>query len=899
MSGDEGATYAEVDSAEVRDKPNLHEHSVLPTNFDVGGQTDVGKTFHFRLEAINVAGVLSSASLGVVLADAPAAPSSGPAGDPSLTSAEQIHFTLGEIDSADPAQTGGSQILSYSLEADDGAGGSFRQLYGLGSDSLSTQYLLREPSMRGKVFRARYRVRNAVGWSDYSPVTSTRAAQRPEAPPLPPAFVAANSASMSLSLTLCEDNGGAAIIRHELWVDDGALGAFSQVLSYDGSSSSFTIEQATETALVSGLIYRLKTRAINAVGASDYTGTTSIALADLPGEANAPAKIQALSTESKLVLSWAPPASSDSPGGDVTGYRLEMDDGLGGDYEVIYDGNNAPSLTTYVVGGSAGAHPLAAGRPYRFRLTARAFNGLAGTSPVAVIYACTAPRDLPAPRLESVTAEALVLVWAEPLSAGSCPLSGYSLYVDDGSSGDPSTPVLGVATDVPTLRQGTVALAAEDLGKTFTLQLTVSNREGTVASPKVSFLFAIAPSQPASGPQILSTSSALITARFDEALPSDGGSPVTSYHLQSMGAYTTGYWRDLVGLDSDSLLTTFTLIGLEKGETYFFRYRAKTVIGWSEFSAPTSAVAADAPAQPATPPVVVGDPTASSVTLRLDLESTDDGGSPITSYALESCQDSSAQDQCLEDAQFTAVASYTGAVQHTLTADDDGLLAGQVYLFRYRATNEVGGSGAASDPVSVAIADKPGAPALIEKVMAYSSKTSLSVEWSAVTVPGGESPGGDVLGYSLYATDPETGTTWEAYNGAQLGLRDVTKTTVRGLTTGKAYRLQVAAHTFNGKGTLSEPFEFRACVLPSPLAAPYRSGGTATTIELHWAPPADTGGCALTGYAVFMDDGTGTGVFAEVNTANDPALRGQPGLNSATITAFSDEEVGTEYVFYL
>ena len=204
----------------------------------------------------------------------------------------------------------------------------------------------------------------------------------------------------------------------------------------------------------------------------------------------------------------------------------------------------------------------------------------------------------------------------------------------------------------------------------------------------------------------------------------------------------------------------------------------------------------------------------------------------------------------------------------------DGLLVGQVYRFRYRATNAVGGDGAASDPVSVAIADKPSAPALITKMMAFSSKTSLSVEWAKVVIPAEQSPGGDVLGYVLYVTDPETGYTWQAFNGAELGLKDVTKTTVRGLTTGKSYLLRVAAYTFNGEGNISDEFEFHSCVLPSSMAAPIRVGGTRTTIELRWIPPQDSGGCALTGYAVFMDDGTGTGVYSEVNTDNDPQLRG-------------------------
>ena len=686
--------------------------------------------------------------------------------------------------------------------------------------------------------------------------------------------VGATSGSISLSLARSEDNGGAAISRHELWMDDGALGEFQEVHSYDGYSVAFTVQSAAEAWLVPGLVYRVKFRAVNEIGASDWTAMTSVALADLPGPPAPPSKIPALSSESKFVLEWTAPATSHSPGGDVTGYRLEMDDGLGGSFSVIYDGVNAPSLTMFVVGGWRGAHPLVAGRAYRFRLAARAFNGLGAPSAIATIYACTPPRELAAPLLESVTSTSMTVAWREPLHNGACPLSGYSLLVDDGLSGLPLTPVPGFPTDAPTARRATLALQEADLGRSYSFLLAVSNREGAVSGPAASFLFAVAPSKPAAGPLILSTSSESISTRYDAPLPSDGGSPPVSYHLQYMGAYTEGLWRDLSGESQNTLLTTHTVTGLEKGETYFFRFRVKTAVGWGQFSDSTSAVAADAPARPAGPPVVVGDPSATSITLGFDLQSTDDGGSPITAFTLESCPDRPEGDLCLTDARFSAVATYSGAAQHTLTAAADGLAPGQVYKFRYRAANAVGGLGLPSDTASVAAADKPGAPLVASKTMEQSSKTSVRVEWGAVATSPAQSPGGDVLGYTLYVADPTTGHSWVAFNGTALGLRDQRSTTVAGLATGKAYSFSVAAHAFNGEGARSAPYEFRACVLPSPLAAPYRAAGTSTSIELHWSPPADTGGCAITGYAVFKDDGTGAGAFAEVNTANDPSVRG-------------------------
>jgi hypothetical protein len=153
-------------------------------------------------------------------------------------------LTVVQIDQANPALTGGSPILSYSIEVDDGQGGSLVPLYGNGTDSMSTSYIVSVPDMSGRVFRSRYRVRNAVGWSQYSPMGYTRAASVPSAPPAPPRFVSATDTTMTVAFTHSLDNGGSNVVNHELWVDGGGLGPFQKVTRYDGASLSFTLDTA-------------------------------------------------------------------------------------------------------------------------------------------------------------------------------------------------------------------------------------------------------------------------------------------------------------------------------------------------------------------------------------------------------------------------------------------------------------------------------------------------------------------------------------------------------------------------------------------------------------------------------------------------------------------------------
>ncbi len=42
------------------------------------------------------------------------------------------------------------------------------------------------------------------------------------------------------------DNGGSLVTAHELWIDDGDRGSFTEVYSYD-QGSSFVIDKSKET----------------------------------------------------------------------------------------------------------------------------------------------------------------------------------------------------------------------------------------------------------------------------------------------------------------------------------------------------------------------------------------------------------------------------------------------------------------------------------------------------------------------------------------------------------------------------------------------------------------------------------------------------------------------------
>ena len=76
--------------------------------------------------------------------------------------------------------------MSYELSMDDGAGGDFLALTAKnGSEYLKLTYTAFEGIVEGVTYRFRYRSRNAVGWSDFSPVGYIKAAAKPDKPPAP------------------------------------------------------------------------------------------------------------------------------------------------------------------------------------------------------------------------------------------------------------------------------------------------------------------------------------------------------------------------------------------------------------------------------------------------------------------------------------------------------------------------------------------------------------------------------------------------------------------------------------------------------------------------------------------------------------------------------------------
>jgi hypothetical protein len=81
------------------------------------------------------------------------------------------------------------------------------------------------------------------------------------------------------------------------------------------------------------------------------------------------------------------------------------------------------------------------------------------------------------------------------------------------------------------------------------------------------------------------------------------------------------------------------------------------------------------------------------------------------------------------------------------------------------------------------------------------------------------------------------------------------------------------------------------------MTAPTRLDSTTTSIMLSWVEPINDGGCPITSYAVFRNDGTSTSITVEANAPSDTNVRDRPTLRQLLVTNFPVGSTGMTFTF--
>ena len=566
MDDGQGGSFSDIDTSTIQNDSSILSHSVstFPNN-------SKGNTFIFKLEVYTNGGQATSSEVGYLLASIPNDPTSAPQStEIGIITSDSLSYMYIKITVQEVTANGGSNITSYSIEADDGAGGVFTALYGDIVDSLSLTYTMTNVT-KGVTYRLRYRVKNAIGWTNYSPVAYVTAKTVPEAPSAP-VFVSADQTQIILKLSESNDNNGAQIDYYDLYRNSGnGTTDITNITHYDGSSLIFELNTTDDDTLVVGEIYTFTMRAHNEAGYSEYSESVAVALARLPEQLTAPTRVNDQSSNARITIEWTPRTDRDSPGGDVTGFYVYMAEGLGGSFIKVFDVTSASITQSTVIA-------LLPGNAYKFKVSAYNFNGEGTESGILTTYACQDVTGIDPPSYLIATSDSMTVSWEEPTSNGSCPILSYALFMDYQTAGTLAEVNSNNDANIrekPTLREVTITtITSSNLGTDYSLQLKVQTIMGWFNSEIVGIRFATVPGKPSTAPQEVtaSTSSTKVTVSYSST--DTGGSPISGYHLQ-YGQGIAGPFTDLTPADNGNMATQFSLNNVTQGETYYFRFRVK------------------------------------------------------------------------------------------------------------------------------------------------------------------------------------------------------------------------------------------------------------------------------------------------------------------------------------
>lgn len=203
------------------------------TSYDVNGLIDEygmglsqGDLIVAVVSAVNSKGVGPASeanSVGELAQLPPAAPTTAPTRGAGTSDGQlDVGWAFLTLDS----ETGGSAVVSYALDVDDGAGGSFNEI--VGGSPTTNPYTLNSKIVTtaiasGATYRARYRAYNVHGWGAYSPIGTIAAATTPAATPEPTLSIVGTG--VEISWPEPGDTGGDGVpltsYRVELLLTDG------------------------------------------------------------------------------------------------------------------------------------------------------------------------------------------------------------------------------------------------------------------------------------------------------------------------------------------------------------------------------------------------------------------------------------------------------------------------------------------------------------------------------------------------------------------------------------------------------------------------------------------------------------------------------------------------------
>ena len=302
--------------------------------------------------------------------------------------------------------------------------------------------------------------------------------------------------------------------------------------------------------------------------------------------------------------------------------------------------------------------------------------------------------------------------------------------------------------------------------------------------------------------------------------PTERGAPITGYTIRYQ-ADGTSSWQDWPHSDTS---TEATITGLTEDVLYRVQVQANSAQGTSEWS-PSGAREISVPDAPGRP--IVMRPSASTTSVDVSWTKPAGNGAPITGYVVQYRDADAPNWQDWEHLDATT--------QTTIT----GLTANVAQRVQVSAVNSEG-MGPWSDE-GLTDASAPETPA--KPTVSVASATSLNVTWIA-PIDNGE----PITDYAIrYSEDGVSWTDW-THTGATV------QTVITGLSVNMTYQVEVSAINAEGMSLWSESGE-GTILVPDKPNKPIVTVASATSLDIVWTTPADSGS-SIMGYAIqYREDG--------------------------------------------
>jgi sugar lactone lactonase YvrE len=493
------------------------------------------------------------------------------------------------------------------------------------------------------------------------------------------------------------------------------------------------------------------------------------------------------------------PYSWTTPSPDVSGYKIERDDGSGfnvivadtGNTNVQYSDSSATGNIIYKISGINGIGTGTGG-------THSATGGVPPDAPTGITTSINNPNPSPLD---------ITVNWSSPSNVGTGTLTGFEIYRD--GSLITTTGLVTTYTDtVP--NSGTFVYSMKSISSHGTSVLSATSSITTPTVPSSDSSTTLAINNPNPSPFDITVS--LV------APSSDGGSSITGYNLHSSPDDIT-YTQVATGVNTAQTIT------VANAGTWYFKSQAINNVGTAGLGTAVSITTPTVPLADASVTLTIPDPNGFPFNATATFVApSSDGGSNVTGYNLFYSDDNVTYSQIATASNSVISQTLTGAGTH---------------YFKVESINNVGTS-TLGTAVSITTATVPPAPASSSSVITDSNVAPYNVvlTWTTPSSTGGS----DLTGYNVYR-QTGSGSFSLITTTTALTFNDTLPTAVN-----QAYTYKIHALNNVGESTLFTTTTITTADVPS---APVLTYGTAGTTSFSWTVPNSD--ATITGYEIYRD----------------------------------------------